>query len=210
MILPINKPPGLSSYDIIRIFKKKTGFKGKVGHAGTLDPFAEGLLILLTDEDTKRFEEFQKYPKTYLAGVKLGEKSNTLDVEGNIEKGRYKKIKKSELLKILLKFKGKIIQKVPEFSAAKHKGKPLYELAKKGKAPIKTKEVEVYEIKLIAFKPPLVTLEFTVSSGTYIRQLTFNIFDVLGVDSFLYFLKRTKIGKYKIEMTNYQFSMTKQ
>ncbi len=204
MIIPVYKPPGLSSYDVIRKFKKETGFKGKIGHAGTLDPFAEGLLILLTDKDTKRFEEFQKYPKTYLAGVKLGEKSNTLDVEGKIEKGRLRKLKREEIESALKKFTGKLKQKVPEFSAVKHKGKPLYKLAKQGKAPIKEKEVEVYSAKLIAFKNPLVTLEFTVSSGTYIRQLTYDIFDSLGVDSFLYFLKRTKIGKYEIEITNFQ------
>jgi len=199
MILPVNKPPGLSSFDVIRIFKKKAKFTGKVGHAGTLDPFACGLLILLLNSSTKLFDKFQTFKKTYLAGVKLGEKSQTLDVEGNIEKGEYKKISKEALLEVLPQFKGKITQKVPEFSAAKYKGKPLYKLAKKGRVVEKFKEVEVFDAKLVAFKPPLVVLKLTVSSGAYIRSLTFDIFKKLGIDSFLYFLKRETIGPFTLD-----------
>lgn len=202
MILAVNKPPGISSFDVIRIFKKKNGFKSKVGHAGTLDPFAEGLLILLTDEDTKRFEEFQQYPKTYLAGVKLGWKSNTLDIEGKLEKGQINEFNQSQLKEKLKNFIGQIEQKIPAFSAAKFKGKPLYKYALEGKIVKKTKPTRIYDIQLISQLRSLVYLRFKVSSGTYIRQLCIDIFKSLGIDCFVFYLKREAIGEITLEQTN--------
>lgn len=195
-ILPVWKPVGFSSYDLIRAFKQKTGYNGKVGHGGTLDPFASGVVLLLLGDTTKRFAEIQKWPKTYLAGARLGYESSTLDVEGTLTAApRAAKIARSDVENVLPSFLGNILQEVPAFSAAKHKGKPLYVHARRGVAIKKSKTVRVNDIRLVALKYPLAALEVTCSSGTYIRQLSADIFKALGISSFLFSLERTRIGR---------------
>jgi tRNA pseudouridine55 synthase len=197
--LPVNKPIGLSTFDVIRVFKRHTGFKGKVGHAGTLDVFAEGLVILMLGGATKQFDQWQTHEKVYTAGVRLGVESNTLDVEGQLVlqaqlPEHYPSY--SELQPVLESFVGEYEQAVPSFSAAKQDGQPLYKLARQGEEIIaKKKLVKINSIELIAYKFPLVTLRASCSSGTYIRQLTFDIFQKLGYDSFLFSLKREQIGE---------------
>ena len=186
----------MSTYDIIRWFKKETGFKGKVGHGGTLDVFASGVVLLLLDQATKRFADIQKLEKTYLAGVRLGVESTTLDVEGDFSREAINKdLAVSDIKAGLEKFKGEFLQSVPAYSAAKHHGKPLYELARKGIEVDKNKLVTIYSLDIVSFKSPLITLKIGCSSGTYVRQLAYDIFNALGSASFLYFLERQKIGK---------------
>ncbi len=210
-IVPVRKIPGFSTYDLIRIFKKRTGFSGKIGHGGTLDPFASGVVLLLLGEATRKFETIKGWEKTYLAGIRLGASSSTQDVEGEIvgaglvparlratTRVAPTEITIGKIKKILKQFQGEINQKVPPYSAAKHHGQPLYKLARKGKMISKTKKVTIKEIKLVAYKWPLLTIRVTTLGGTYIRQLALDISQKLGTSGFLYFLERERVGKYKI------------
>jgi len=131
MILNIYKPKGLTSHDIVDKIRKKLKIK-KVGHTGTLDPFAQGILLILTNESTKQQSKFMNLDKTYLAVLKLGQISNTYDIDGKIEDIKCKEIKKEKIEKILKKFIGNIKQRPPIYSAIKIKGKKAYELARKG------------------------------------------------------------------------------
>lgn len=199
-ILPVNKPVGLSTFDLIRRYKREHNYNGKIGHAGTLDVFAEGLVLLLLGSATKQFAEFQTLPKTYIAHVRLGASSNTLDVEGVINNQKDPVIPKREAIETVLPdFIGVYDQAVPAFSATKQAGQPAYKLARAGKEVIaKSKPVTIHQLRLLAYKYPLITLEATVGSGTYIRQLTVDIFHKLQLESFLFGLKRTAIGEHAL------------
>ena len=200
-ILPVYKLPGLSTYDTIRWFKKTTGFSGKVGHGGTLDVFACGVVLLLLGEATKHFDELLKLKKTYLAGVRLGVGSTTLDIEGDFEKGDSEsRLEISQIREALNAFKGQILQSVPAYSAAKYSGKPLYKYARNGTEINKSKLVTIYALDIISCKQPLVTLLVECSSGTYVRQLTCDIFSSLSQKSLLYFLERVKVGNVDVNM----------
>lgn len=196
-ILPVNKPTGISSYDVIRAFKKESGYRGKIGHGGTLDPFAGGILLLLLGKATKRFDEVQKWQKTYAATSFLGECSDTLDKLGEIIKQKNsKKPTLDEIEKYIPKYIGDIEQDVPAYSAAKHKGQPLYKLAREGKEiPEKKKWVKVYDFTILEYEYPRLIFSSTVSSGTYIRQLGYDLLKNLEVDSYLERLERTRIGE---------------
>lgn len=209
-IILINKPVGISTFDCIRIFKRKTGFKGKVGHAGTLDVFACGLAILLIGKRTKDFAQFQGGEKEYVASARLGYSSETLDIEGTlVEKSGFEKPKREQIEELLGQFVGSYEQTVPSFSAAKQNGLPLYDLARKGELVTnKSKLVQIHSIELIGYKFPLVTFRTSVSSGTYIRQLSWDIFQKLNIDSFLFSLSRTKVGQYTLDQATELSSLT--
>ncbi len=198
-ILLVNKPIGYSTFDVIRDFKRITSFKGKIGHAGTLDVFANGLIILLINT-TKSFSDFQQLTKYYQASVRLGVSSITLDIEGElIHQPMSPKPSRSDINSTLESFIGSYEQSIPAYSAAKFKGQPLYKHAQKGELLThKSKPVTIYTLNLIAYKYPLVTLAASCSSGTYIRQLTVDLFNSLGIDSFLFGLTRTQIGEYHL------------
>ncbi len=197
----MNKPIGLSTFDLIRLFKRANPtFKGKIGHAGTLDVFAQGLVILLINT-TKHFAHFQTLTKDYQAGVRLGASSPTLDIEGALtEKPLDFYPSFSALQALLPQFVGSYNQTIPQYSAAKQGGKSLYSLARRGATIIpKSKPVTIDSLELIAYKYPLVNIKVICSSGTYIRQLTFDIFKKLDIDSLLFSLTRTQIGEYQLK-----------
>jgi len=199
-IIPVYKPIGLSTFDLIRIIKKETKIKTKIGHGGTLDPFASGVVLLLIGKATKKFEEIKKWEKTYLTSLRFGYSSSTLDIEGKIEKKKcVKKPKEEEIRKILSSFIGLIKQKVPYFSASKYKGVPLYKLARKNKFIEKFKKVKVKNIEMVVYKWPILTLRITTSGGVYIRSLGEEIGKKLKCSTFLFFLEREKVGEYKKE-----------
>ena len=200
-LLPLLKPVGLSTFDLIRIFKKTTKPDFKVGHAGTLDVFADGLAILLLGDATKKFADFQNLEKTYIATARLGVSSTTLDTEGDFTKQKNPpKPTYEEMEKLFADFPKSYEQDVPAYSAAKHEGKPLYQHALEGNVSIsKSKTVQIYDLKLIAYKYPLVTFKATVSSGTYIRQLGVDLFTKLKLKSFLTCLTRLQIGEYQLD-----------
>lgn len=201
--MPVNKVSGITSYDVIRRVKKILPRGTKIGHGGTLDPFAEGVLLLLLGMATKRFDEIRSWKKTYLATAKLGATSDTLDCTGAISMKREvlsMKLGKEEIEKVADKYVGEIEQEVPAYAAAKYKGRKLYEYAREGKeVPKKVKKVMIYAIEVLEVTEEEVQMRVTCGSGTYIRQLSYDILHELGVESYLDKLIREKVGKYELK-----------
>jgi tRNA pseudouridine55 synthase len=198
-IILFNKPLGYTSYQIVEFFKRKTN--KKVGHGGTLDPLAEGLLIIGVGEYTKELTKFLKNSiKEYICTIKLGYISNTYDKEGEIIKTN-KEIPSFEKTKeVLESFKGKILQRPPIYSAIKIKGIPLYKLAREGKKiDVKEREVEVYDLEVLSFQNDLLTLRIKVSSGFYVRSFANELGEKLGCGAYLEKLIRTKINNFDLE-----------
>ncbi|MEI8232512.1 MAG: tRNA pseudouridine(55) synthase TruB [bacterium] len=200
-ILPVYKPVGITSFDVIREFKHALHPDYKVGHGGTLDPFAEGVLLLLLGKATKRMDELSNLPKTYRATARLGGSSDTLDRTGTITTQIINpKFSNSQIEETSRKFVGEIEQAIPDYSATKINGVPRYKLARRGEAmEKKSKLVTIYELAIEKIEDDKVTFVATVSSGTYIRQLSYDIFKSIGIESYLEELTRTKIGDYEID-----------
>jgi tRNA pseudouridine55 synthase len=197
----INKPTKITSHDVVDTLRRITGIK-KIGHAGTLDPFATGLLILgIQREFTRRLSFFQKKDKEYIATLKLGAESDTFDKDGKIFEKEVKKLpEKKEIEKILKSFLGEVKQAPPAFSAKKIGGKKLYELARRGiKTEIKPQKVKIYEISVLEYHFPYLKIKVKCSSGTYIRSLASDIGKKLGCGAYVEELVRTKIGEFSIE-----------
>jgi tRNA pseudouridine55 synthase len=197
----INKPAGITSHDVVDKLREITGVK-KIGHSGTLDPFATGLLILgIGREFTKKLSVFQKKDKEYIATLRLGAESDTFDIEGKIVEKKVEKIpERKEIEEVLKNFLGEIEQIPPSFSAKKIKGKKLYELARKGiKIKAKPQKVKIYEISILEYKFPHLKIKVNCSSGTYIRSLANDIGKKLGCGAYVEELMRTKIGEFSIE-----------
>ena len=172
----------------------------KVGHTGTLDPFATGLLIVMTGKDTKKCQEYLKKDKCYEATIRLGQTSTTGDPEGEIMEISGKAPTAKEVENAVKVFQGKITQKLPTYSAVKVDGERAYKLARKGvEVEMPEREVEIYEIKVIEYNYPELKIFAHVSSGTYIRTLGEDIGEKLGVGGYLTALRRTKIGIHGIE-----------
>ncbi|OGZ63130.1 MAG: tRNA pseudouridine(55) synthase TruB [Candidatus Spechtbacteria bacterium RIFCSPLOWO2_02_FULL_38_8] len=224
-MLLINKPSGPTSHDIVDDVRRITGER-RVGHAGTLDPFAEGLLIVLVGrEETRKQAEFLNMDKMYEATITLGIETDTLDLTGLPVKSKFSilnfqfsnnfQIPISKIKKALKKFEGEQMQMPPQFSAKKIKGKKAYELARQGKIfELKPKHVKIHWIKLLNYQtiaPPTsyknetaagfaeLELRLKVSSGTYIRALARDIGREVGTGAYIKKLKRTKIGKYNLK-----------
>jgi len=202
MFLLINKPKGITSHDVIYFVRKVTAEK-KVGHAGTLDPNATGLLIVgVGRSSTKKLGWIAKdTKKTYEAEIFLGEERDTDDSEGKIisEKNDFPAPDTTLLKETLASFKGKQKQIPPAYSALKIKGKKAYELARKGeKVILKERDIIIHSIELHQYKYPVLKIRTTVSSGTYIRALARDIGKQLGCGAYLRNLKRTKIGDFNL------------
>ena len=205
-ILLIDKPAGMTSFGVVarvrRLLSQRAGGKVKVGHTGTLDPFATGLMILLVGKGTKRSNEFLKLDKVYEAEIILGETSTTGDPEGEITKtsNRTDEITKAELEATLVQFTGEIQQIPPAFSAIKINGQRAYKLARRGEEVIMpARTVTVYSLELVEYSFPVLKIRAHVSSGTYIRTLAEDIGQTLGVGAYCRELRRTKVGDYAIE-----------
>ena len=200
-ILAVYKPVGITSFDVIRELKHAIHPDFKVGHGGTLDPFADGVLLLLLGKATKKMNELAELPKTYLATARLGASSDTLDRTGRISKQLTAYgIRQEQIMEVLKKFVGKIEQEIPDYSATKINGVPRYKLARRGEVmEKKTKMVMIYDLRFVLIEDNKVEFEATVSSGTYIRQLSYDIFKSLGVESYLEALTRTRIGDFQLE-----------
>lgn len=197
--LLVDKPSGPTSHDVVDMVRRATGLK-KVGHAGTLDPFASGLLILALGKATKEISKFVGLDKTYEAVVLLGAVSNTMDRTGVIESQACSTVSEPAVLDVLEKFKGAQDQTPPMYSAKKVGGKKLYELARAGETiERKPVRVTVHELELLELKWPYMKIRCRVSSGTYIRALAHDIGATLGCGAYLEELRRTRIGKYKVE-----------
>ncbi|MEK7189215.1 MAG: tRNA pseudouridine(55) synthase TruB [Patescibacteria group bacterium] len=194
-----NKTSGPTSHDAIYQLRKILGIK-KIGHAGTLDPFAEGLLLVGIGEATKLLRHYVGLDKEYEAILKLGAVSDTLDRTGTISKPQEVNITKKDVVKVLRPFIGKQRQVPPMHSAKKIGGVRLYKLARQGKE-VKRKpiEIEVYGIKLLSFNKDSLKIRCRVSSGTYIRALAADIGKKLKTGAYLEELKRTAIGDLKLK-----------
>ena len=211
MIL-VDKPAGVSSFFVVnkvrRELSQRAGLneqgkkkKIKVGHTGTLDPFATGLLILMVGKGTKRCQEFLGHDKEYEAEMELGKTSTTGDVEGEIMEKKTGKIPSREKIdNVAQYFVGEIEQRVPAYSAVKINGRRAYDLARKGvEVTMPVKKVRIYNVEVMEYEWPKVKIKCKVSAGTYIRQLGMDMGERLGTGAYLTSLRRTKIDKYAVE-----------
>ena len=199
----VDKPSGMTSFGAVarvrRILSEREGHKVKVGHTGTLDPFATGLLILLAGKATKKAPELTKLDKVYEATIRLGETSTTGDPEGEITISGTAP-SRAEIEAIIPQFTGKIQQTPPAFSAIKVNGQRAYKLARAGKAvEIPSRTVEIYSLDILSYDAPELRIRTHVSSGTYIRTLAEDIGKALGCGAYCSELRRTQIAGYKIE-----------
>ena len=203
-IILIDKPAGISSFGVVAkvrgTLKAKFGHKVKVVHTGTLDPFATGLLILLSGKTTKKSGEFLKLDKIYEATLKLGYTSSTGDPEGDIQQNPTQTPPSLDEIKSAIdSFVGKIKQTPPRYSAIKINGERAYKLARKGKNfEIPSREIEIYKIDILQYEWPKLKIRCFVSSGTYIRTLAEDIGEKLRVGAYLTELRRTQVGRYSV------------
>lgn len=210
-ILLVDKPKGWTSFDVVAkvrgIIKHEPGLKSagqrtKVGHTGTLDPLATGLLVLLLGSYTKKAPELSKLDKTYEVTMKLGQTSTTGDAEGVITKvaSIKEQVSREELEKALEGFVGEIQQTPPAYSAIKINGQRAYKLAREGKeVKLEPRKVTIHDINNVVFEDDLLKFTTRVSSGTYIRSLVEDIGKKLGTGAYMTDLRRAQVGSYSLE-----------
>ncbi|OGC50092.1 tRNA pseudouridine(55) synthase TruB [candidate division WWE3 bacterium RIFCSPHIGHO2_01_FULL_40_23] len=213
-VLNVFKPKGFTSFDVVKIVKEKLGVR-KAGHAGTLDPMAEGVLIVLTDEETKNQNSYMHLEKEYYAGIAFGIETDTYDLEGKITcvyENPETAFKAYEFNEVISSFLGKIKQVVPFYSAVKVKGRRLYDIARSGVknyTALPVREVEIKDIKVEGFEVkrvekvkkdfPVLSIRVVCQSGTYIRSLAHDLGKKMGTGATLIKLVRTMVGKFKVE-----------
>lgn len=206
-ILLVDKEVGITSYDVIRRIKKRFSKDTKIGHTGTLDPFASGLLILLVGRSaTKLMEKFHKLEKEYIVDAQFGFETDTQDITGKIILKDEKKIvpKKRNIKKSIKEnFLGEISQIPPKYSAKKIKGKKAYELARKNiKFELDPKIVQIFKFEILEYKYPNIKLKVICSTGTYVRTLVKDLAKDLGTYATATNLRRTRIGQFSVEDIN--------
>lgn len=200
-LLIINKQKGFTSHDIVNVIRKKLDIK-KVGHTGTLDPNATGVLPILVGKATKISKYLIEHDKTYIATIKLGEKTDTGDSEGRVIETKKvpKNLEKEEIEQALTDFLGKQKQLPPMYSAIKVKGKKLYEYAREGQeVKVEPRDIEIYKIKLLEYKNNKIKFEVECSKGTYIRTLCEDVANKLGTLGYMEGLQRTKVNNFDIK-----------
>ncbi len=202
-VLNVNKPGELTSHDVVDALRRATGQK-EVGHAGTLDPQATGVLLCLLGRATRLTPYLQDLPKAYRGVIQFGIRTNTQDAEGEVF---YQKsaphLTIEQVRAVAERFKGRIMQIPPMFSALKLEGKKLHELARKGQEVLREpRPVDIYRLEILSFEPseyPTATFEVECSKGTYVRTLASDIGDALGVGAHLKQLTRTAVGHFRLE-----------
>lgn len=206
-ILLIDKPKGWTSFDVVNFVRKmvaaaegKKPKNTKVGHTGTLDPLATGLLVLLVGKEyTRKAMELTKFDKTYEVTMKLGETSTTGDDEGEKTAVSDTTPTKKAVLEALEQFRGEIMQVPPVFSAMKVNGQRAYKLAREGKAvELEARPVMINSIKFTNYEYPFVAFTADVGSGTYIRSLVEDIGKLLGTGAYMSDLRRTRVGTFEL------------
>lgn len=200
-VLAIDKPLGWTSFDAVKrlrgAIQRRLHLKRfKVGHAGTLDPLATGVLIVCTGRATRRIEELQGGSKEYVATLQLGATTPSFDLETQIDATYpFDHVTREAVEAVLPRFRGEIMQAPPIFSAVKIDGKRAYKLARKGaEVELKPKPLVITELEIIAFEPPRLELRIVCSKGTYIRALARDIGQALGTGAHLTALRRTRVG----------------
>lgn len=203
-ILLIDKPDGMTSFGVVarvrRVLSAQAGGKVKVGHTGTLDPFATGLLILCVGKETKNAMAYTKLDKVYEATIRLGQTSTTGDPEGDITDVSDRQPTLEEIEKVTRQFKGEITQRPPIYSAIKINGQRAYDLARAGKdVEIPTRNVTIHSLEITHYTYPNLQIRTHVSSGTYIRTLAQDIGEQLGTGAYCTRLRRTKVADWDVE-----------
>ena len=194
-ILNINKPSGWTSHGVVARVRRLASER-RIGHAGTLDPLAEGVLVLLLGRCTRLADHVQSQPKTYVATIALGSATSTDDAEGSVVATA--PVPPFDLDAALLRFTGDILQTPPAFSALKVAGQRAYALARRGEAvPLEARPVTIYELRVLSRDP--LTLEVMCSKGTYIRSLARDLAQALGTVGHLAHLVRTRVGPFSLE-----------
>lgn len=200
-IFYVDKPLRWTSFDVVKrirgVLSRRTGIKKlKVGHAGTLDPLATGVMTVVTGRATKRIEELQAHTKEYVADIRLGATTPSFDLETEVDaEYPWEHIGREQVEAVLQRFLGTIKQVPPAFSACKIDGKRAYKMARKGKeVHIKAKELVIDDIELVAMQLPVITVRVVCSKGTYIRALARDIGEALGSGAHLVGLRRTRVG----------------
>jgi tRNA pseudouridine55 synthase len=199
-LLPVHKEAGMTSHDVIYKLRRITDAR-KVGHTGTLDPGASGLLLICFGRATKLTQFLTEWDKSYRATITLGATSDTLDADGTITPGtNIPELSRGEIESILSEFTGRITQKVPAYSAVKVDGRELYKYARKGvEVETPSREVEISELELINFDPPQLEVMVRCSKGTYIRVLADDMGRKIGCGAYLQSLVRCSLGPFELE-----------
>lgn len=198
-VLLVNKPEGKTSFSLIRALRRLTGIQ-KIGHAGTLDPFATGVMVILIGKQyTKLSDQLLSADKEYLAELCLGVTTDSFDCDGKVVASSKRKPHKETVEKVLTKFQGEIEQVPPMFSAKKVNGKKLYELARMGQTITRKAAHVTLETELIDYEYPKVILKVSCSKGTYIRSLANDIGEKLGCGAHLTSLKRLRSGQFCLD-----------
>lgn len=203
-ILLIDKPAGMTSFGVVarirRVLSAEKGKKVKVGHTGTLDPFATGLMIIVVGKECRNASLYSKLDKAYEATIRLGQTSLTGDPEGEITEVSDKIPTLDEVKKVLCEFVGEICQRPPIYSAIKVNGQRAYKLARKGQpVEIPSRNITIHSLDLIEYNYPEIRIQTRVSSGTYIRSLAEDIGKTLGTGAYCSQLRRTKISDWQVE-----------
>lgn len=198
-LLVVNKPKGWTSFDVVAKIRNKLGVK-KVGHTGTLDPMATGVLVLCLGKATKMAEQISAQDKEYVAEITFGATSNTDDAEGGLKETKNPKpLSQSEVETALRSFEGEIEQMPPQFSAKKVGGKRAYKLARQGKTvELTPSKITIHELELTGYQWPILKLRILCSKGTYIRAIARDLGQLLGCGAYLSALERTQVGNFKI------------
>ncbi len=199
-IILVNKPKGITSHDVVDIVRKRLKIR-KVGHAGTLDPLAEGLLIVLVGKYTKSFSKFVNYDKEYSGILKLGEITATGDSQGEIiSRGEYSDIDEEKVKEAFSFFKGELQQVPPMVSALRVKGKRLYNLARKGIVVQRNpRKIKIHSLEILKIDFPYIEFRLHCSKGTYVRKLAEDIGEKLGCGAHMIKIVRLGIGPFKLE-----------
>ncbi len=198
-LLLVDKPRGLTSHDVVNRVRRLTRTR-RVGHTGTLDPLATGLLILLIGPATRLARFAQDERKSYYATLRLGAETTTYDAEGEIVATHPLNLDRATIEAALAAFRGEIEQRPPRYSAIKVGGEPLYRKARRGESvEAPSRRVTIHQLELVAWRSPFLDLAMTVSKGTYVRSLAHDLGQRLGCGAYVESLRRTAIGPFRLE-----------
>ena len=199
-VLLVDKPSGLTSHDVVDRIRRRFGFK-KVGHCGTLDPIATGLLVIVLERATKLQNHLMADDKAYEGIMRLGVSTDSQDADGKvIAEKPVPPLTSTDLERVFTRFRGDIQQVPPMISAIKYKGQPLYKLARKGKTiEREPRAIHIYDLRLLTFDPPNAGFRVQCTKGTYVRTLCSDIGDVLGCGAHIAELRRTRSGQFDLK-----------
>lgn len=212
-VILIDKPAGITSFGVVARVRRKLseqfGHKVKVGHTGTLDPFATGLMIIVTGKECRNAGQYSKLDKVYEATIRLGQTSSTGDPEGELTQVSDRIPTEDEVKTALTQFIGDVTQRPPIYSAIKINGQRAYKLARKGEVvEVPERTVTIFSLELVNYAYPELKIRTHVGSGTYIRTLAEDIGKALGTGAYCSELRRTKVSTYSVDQVDSEFLMT--